>query len=176
MSRTSSGTLWWYWNQLLEQHVSRVGNRLVPTSLHHRHWRSAFTIRFLSLWEISALGWSLTVGPFYFFTLCLSDLGAATAVTQGELQQQIYDDAQVKFGVLLWSPQYRRDTDLLELVQRRAKTMTDRTALCVDRGRAGTVQPGEERAVERAESGPSTSQGAGRKMVSNWKRGDLDWT
>lgn len=31
MSRTSSGTLWWYWNQLLEQHVSRVGNRLVPT-------------------------------------------------------------------------------------------------------------------------------------------------
>ena len=46
-----------------------------------------------------------------------------TAVTQGELQQQIHDDTQVKFGALQWSPQHRRDVDLLEHVQRATKPM-----------------------------------------------------
>jgi len=62
---------------------------------------------------------------------------------------------------LLWSPQYRRDVDLLEHIQR--KTQWVEHLSCKDRLRAGAAQPGEEKAVGRPESGLSVSKGAVRK-------------
>ena len=55
----------------------------------------------------------------------------------------------VEHCVQMWSPQYRRDVDLLECIQRRATKMiqgTERLS-CEGRLRAGGVQPGEEKAV-----------------------------
>ena len=48
----------------------------------------------------------------------------------------------------MWSPQYKRDMDLLEYVQRRATKMIDKMENFPneDRLRAGAVHPGEEKA------------------------------
>ena len=54
----------------------------------------------------------------------------------------------------MWDPQYRRDVDLLECVQRRATKMIQGMEQLPyrDRLRAGAVQPGEEKALGRPES------------------------
>ena len=54
----------------------------------------------------------------------------------------------------MWSPQYRRDTDLLEHVQRRATKMIPGQA-----ERAGAVQHGEEKAMVRSECSLSVIKG-----------------
>ena len=62
----------------------------------------------------------------------------------------------------MWGPQYRRDTNLLERIQRRTTKMT-RGMECVpyeDRLRAGAVHPGGEKAPGRPECGLSVPKGA----------------
>jgi len=61
--------------------------------------------------------------------------------------------------VHMWSPQYRRDVDLLEHIQRTATKMTQRMEHLPyeDRLRAKTVQHGEEKASRRPESSLSVS-------------------
>jgi len=54
--------------------------------------------------------------------------------------------------IQLWSPQHRKDMDLLEWVQRRATKNDQRAQVPLLRGQArrvGAVQPGEEKAVGR---------------------------
>ena len=55
----------------------------------------------------------------------------------------------LEYCMQMWSPQYRRDTDLLECVQSRATKMIQGMEHLSheDRLRTGTVQPGEEKAV-----------------------------
>jgi len=57
----------------------------------------------------------------------------------------------------MWSLQYNRDMDLMESVQRRTTKMIQgmEHLSCEDKIRAGAVQPGEEKALGRLESGPS---------------------
>ena len=48
----------------------------------------------------------------------------------------------------MWSAQYRRETDLLEHVQRRATEMIQESErFRYESGGAGAVQPGEEKAL-----------------------------
>jgi len=49
----------------------------------------------------------------------------------------------------MWSPQYRRDKDLLERIQRRSTKMIHRMEHLSykDRERAGALQSGEEKAA-----------------------------
>ena len=63
--------------------------------------------------------------------------------------------------IQMWHPQHRRDVDLLEHVQRRTtKMIQGREHLpCEHRLRAGAVQPGEEKALERSHSGLPASKG-----------------
>jgi len=51
----------------------------------------------------------------------------------------------LEYCVQMWSPQYRRDMDLSECIQRRTTKMIQRMEhlSCVDRLRIGAVQPGE---------------------------------
>jgi len=56
----------------------------------------------------------------------------------------------------MWSPQYRRDVDLLERVQRRAAKIS---SLRGQAERAGAVQPVEEKALRGPESGLSVYEG-----------------
>ena len=58
------------------------------------------------------------------------------------------------------SPQYRRDVDLLEYIQRRATKMIPvvEQLSYKDRVRGGAVQPGEEKALGRLESSLSVSE------------------
>jgi len=51
--------------------------------------------------------------------------------------------------IQMWSRQYRRDADLLELIQRKAKKMNQGMEhLSYQAESAGAVQPGEEKALE----------------------------
>ena len=54
----------------------------------------------------------------------------------------------LEYSIQMWSPQYRRDMDLLERVQRRATKMIQEMEHLSneDRLRAGVVQSGEEKA------------------------------
>jgi len=60
----------------------------------------------------------------------------------------------LQYCAQMWDPQYRRDVDLLECVQRRATKMIQGMEQLPyrDRLRAGAVQPGEEKALGRPES------------------------
>ena len=59
----------------------------------------------------------------------------------------------LEYCIHMWSPQYRRDMELLECIQRKATKMTQRMEhLSKDRLRAGAVQPGGEKALGRPES------------------------
>jgi len=55
----------------------------------------------------------------------------------------------LEYCVQMWSPQYRRDMDLLECVQRKATKVIQRmehlTFAMRTAERAGAVQPGEEK-------------------------------
>jgi len=66
----------------------------------------------------------------------------------------------LEYCIQIWSPQYRRDTDLLEGVQRRATKMIwgMGTPLLQGRERAGAVQPGEEKALGRPDSNSSKGE------------------
>jgi len=60
----------------------------------------------------------------------------------------------------MWNPQNRRDVDLLEHIQRRAtKMIQGMEQLSSEAERTGAVQPGEEKAQGRPESGLSVSKG-----------------
>ena len=54
---------------------------------------------------------------------------------------------RLEYCFQMWSPQYRRDMDLLECTQRRATKMVQGVGHLSyeDRLRAGAVQPGEEK-------------------------------
>ena len=69
--------------------------------------------------------------------------------------------AHLEYCIQMGSPQYRKDMDLLEHVQRRiTKIIQGMEHLpCEDRLRAGAVQPGEEKAVGRSDGGLSVSKG-----------------
>ena len=70
--------------------------------------------------------------------------------------------SHLEYCVQIWSPQYRRDMELLEqVIQRRSTKMTQGMGNLPyeDRLRAGTVQPGEEKALGTPESGLSVSTG-----------------
>ena len=90
------------------------------------------------------------------------------------------------------SPQHRRDVDLLECVQRGATELMEQGMEhlpCEDRLRAGAVQPGEEKTLEKPDRDLSMSKGKRKgtdslaeffvvrpgKMVSKQKGEDLDW-
>ena len=64
---------------------------------------------------------------------------------------------RLEYCIKIWSPQYRRDVDLLHCVQRRAiKAIQGIEYLsCKERLRAAAFQPGEEKALERPENGLS---------------------
>ena len=55
----------------------------------------------------------------------------------------------LEYCIQIWSLQYRRDTDLLESIQRRATKMISgmEHLSSKDRLRSGAVQPGEEKAL-----------------------------
>ena len=67
----------------------------------------------------------------------------------------------LEYYIQMWSPQYRRDMDLLERVQRRASDMIRGMEHLSheDRLRAGAVQPGEEKDPGRCVNGLSVSRG-----------------
>jgi len=71
----------------------------------------------------------------------------------------------LEYCIQIWSPQYRRDMDLLERIQRKATKMTHGMEHLshVDRLRAGAVQPGEEKVPRRPESGLPASKGGCKK-------------
>ena len=75
--------------------------------------------------------------------------------------------------IQMWSPQYRRDMELLDHVQRRATKMTQRMEHipCEDRLKAGAVQPGEEKAPGRPRSGLLASKGAVRRKGTDSSAG-----
>ena len=64
----------------------------------------------------------------------------------------------------MWHPQYSRDTNLLEGVERRATNVIQGIKHLpyenrLRKLRIGSVQPGEEKALSRPESGLSVSKG-----------------
>ena len=71
----------------------------------------------------------------------------------------------LEYCIQMWIPQYRRDIDLLECIQRRATKMVHRMEHLPykDRQRAGVVQLGEEKALREPDSGLSVSLGSYRK-------------
>ena len=99
--------------------------------------------------------------------------------------------AHLEYCIQMGSPQYRKDMDLLEHVQRRiTKIIQGMEHLpCEDRLRAGAVQPGEEKTLEKPDRDLSMSKGKRKgtdslaeffvvrpgKMVSKQKGEDLDW-
>ena len=69
----------------------------------------------------------------------------------------------LEYFVQLWSPQYKKDMDLLEQVQRRTMKMIrglERLFSEERLGRVGIVQPGEGRAVGRPYCGLSVPKGS----------------
>ncbi|KAK4821984.1 hypothetical protein QYF61_006232 [Mycteria americana] len=67
----------------------------------------------------------------------------------------------LEYCIQLWSPQHRKDMDLLEQVQRRATKMSRgmEHLSYEERLRAGVVQPGEEKALGRPYCGLSVLKG-----------------
>ena len=68
----------------------------------------------------------------------------------------------LEYCIRMMSPQHRRDVDLLECVQRGATELMEQGMehlRCEDRLRAGAVQPAEEKALGRSESGLSVCKG-----------------
>jgi len=59
-----------------------------------------------------------------------------------------------QYCVQMWSPQYRRDMDLLERIQRWDKNYLSggKLSLWAQSERAGDIQPGEEKAPEKPEN------------------------
>lgn len=72
-------------------------------------------------------------------------------------------------GCLKWSPQYRRNVDLLKHMQRSATKMIQEMERlpCEDLLRSRVVQPGEEKAPRWPESGLSESKGRLRKKETD---------
>ena len=66
----------------------------------------------------------------------------------------------LEYCIQMWSPQYRRDIEMLECIQRRAtKTIQGMEHVSYkDRLRGGAVHPGEEKAPGRPESSLSVSK------------------
>jgi len=62
----------------------------------------------------------------------------------------------MEYCVQMWSPQYRRDMELLECIKNDARDGTP--LLQGQAGRAGAVQPGTEKAVGRLESSLTVSK------------------
>ena len=77
--------------------------------------------------------------------------------------------SHLEYCVQMWSPQYRRDMELLEHVQRRATEMIQGMEhhLYEDRLRAEAVQPGDGKAARWPESGLSVSKG---ELQERWGR------
>ena len=74
----------------------------------------------------------------------------------------LWVDTMVKqYCFHMWSPQYRRDVELLEHIQRRTTKMLPglEHLFYEERLRAGAVQHGEEKAAGRPQSGLSVIQG-----------------
>mgnify|MGYP001864662682 CR=1 FL=1 len=83
----------------------------------------------------------------------------------------------LEYYIQMWSPQYRKDMGLLELTQRRATKMIQEMDHFPykDRLRAGAVQPGEEKALGRPESGLSLSKrgATGKKAMADTLAGSV---
>ena len=62
------------------------------------------------------------------------------------------------YCVQMWSPQYRRNMNLLECIQRRATKIIQGMKHLSYEERAGSPQPGEEKAVRRSDSDLSVSK------------------
>ena len=64
----------------------------------------------------------------------------------------------LEYCVQMWSPQYRRNMNLLECIQRRATKIIQGMKHLSYEERAGSPQPGEEKAVRRSDSDLSVSK------------------
>ena len=66
----------------------------------------------------------------------------------------------LEYCIQMWYPQYRRDVDLFEPIQRKVTKMTQglEHLPCKDKVRAGALHSGEEKALGRPDSGLSVSE------------------
>ena len=69
--------------------------------------------------------------------------------------------AHLEYCIQMWRPQYRRDIDLLERIQKRATKMIQgmKHLLHKDRLRAGAVQLEEEKTLQKPDSSLSVCKG-----------------
>ncbi|KAK4815071.1 LOW QUALITY PROTEIN: hypothetical protein QYF61_015355 [Mycteria americana] len=83
-----------------------------------------------------------------------------------------------EYCIQLWGPQYKKDMDLLEQVQRRATKMFKELEhlSCEERLRAGVVQPGEEKALGRPYCGFSIYKGGLSYKIAYKKDGERLFT